>query len=382
MKVGIDARWIFRETSGISTYTRELIRELVRLEPPHEFVLFFDDEERMRQTAAEVELGEAERMKAMRVPYGLFSVRTQLFLPALLKKEGIDVFHSPNYMIPFRVFPRRRAGRVRCVVTIHDLIPLRFPEFTPKAKKTRFMLLYRKVMEEVGARADLILTVSEHSRQDVIREMQVPEERVTAVPNGVSAAYRPEENAGKADPRVILYVGRFDPYKNVEGLIRIFARVRQQMQEDVRLRIIGSPDPRYPEPRRLAEELGVGDRVDWSGYADEDALAGAYHEADVFVLPSRYEGFGLTVLEAMASGAPVVCSNVSSLPEVAGDAALLADPGDEEGFAQAVRRVLEDKSLAEDLSRRGLEQAKRFTWRRTAETTLEAYETVFGMDGR
>jgi len=203
MRIGIDARWIFRELSGIPTYTRELLRQFRQLDSQNEYVLFFDDPKIAEETATYTGCADAANFRSVMLPYGLFSVRSQLQLPGVVRREKLDVFHSPNYMIPFLAFPRNRVGPARCVVTIHDLIPLIFPEFTPRAKKTRFMPIYRRVMTEVGARADVILTVSRHSREDVIREMKIPESkqgRVVAIPNGVS------EKVSQADGSIISFL--------------------------------------------------------------------------------------------------------------------------------------------------------------------------------
>lgn len=375
MRIGIDARWIFAELSGIGTYTRELIRGLARIDRENQYVLFFDDEDRMERIAADTGVSHLPNFATHLLRFGVFSAAGQLRLPGVLQGVGLDIFHSPNYMIPFLAFPRGTPGAIRCVVTLHDLIPLIFPQFTPRAIKTRLHPVFRRVMAEVGARADVILTVSETSRSDVLVQLRIPESRrgnVIAVPNGVSSALRPAPRE-PAPHRTILYTGRFDPYKNLAGLIRAFAELRPRAKTDVRLRIVGPPDPRYPEPRRLAAELGVNPWIDWSGYLADDALARAYQQADVFVLPSRYEGFGLTVLEAMACGTPVVCSNRSSLPEVAGDAARLVDPDDTAAIAGAIETVLNDPATAAGMRERGLAQAARFTWDQTAERTLQAY---------
>lgn len=376
MRIGIDARWIFPETSGITTYTRELIRELARLDTENEYVLFFNDPGMEEITRSYTGLSSHPNFRTHRVPCGVFSPFGQARLPVLLRRLGVEVFHSPNYMIPFLAFPRGRPGTVRCVVTIHDLIPLLFPEFTPKARKTKCLPLFRRIMMESAARADVILTVSEWSRRDVLRELRVSEDRsenVVAVPNGVAAEYVPAPRAS-AGPKTLLYVGRFDPYKNIGGLLDIFARVRAISKKDVRLRIVGSPDPRYPEPLQKAREKGLEPHIEWAGYCGGADLVRAYQQADVFVLPSRYEGFGLTVIEAMACGTPVVCSNRSSLPEVAGDAARLFDPDDVEGFACAIVELLENERAAAACCEKGLQQARKFTWARTAEMTLNAYK--------
>lgn len=373
MRIGLDARWIFPELSGIGTYTQELVRQLAQLETDHEFILFFNDAGLRDRTWRAAELEGRPRFRAELVPWGVFSLLNQLRMPGRLRRLGLDLFHSPNYMMPFLAFPRGRPHAVRCVVTIHDLIPLLFPEWTPRALKTRLFPLFRRIMREAGARADALLTVSETSRADIIRHLGAPGDRVWAIPNGVAPEFQPGPRSART-VKTILYVGRFDPYKNVEGLLEAVARVCARGGTEVRLRVIGAPDPRYPEAPRKARELGLEGVVEWSGYLGGADLVAAYQAADVFALLSRYEGFGLTVLEAMACGTPVVCSRIGALQEVAGDAALLVDPLDPGAAADALWRVLNEAALAVELSRKGRARAREFTWAKTAERTLRVYE--------
>jgi len=316
------------------------------------------------------------------IPYGPFSLRNQAAMPGVLRRERLDVYHAPNFMIPFPAFPAGRRGRTACVVTIHDLIPLIFPEHTPRALKTRFHPVYRRVMREVGRRADLIVTVSDFSRRDIIRHMRIPADRadrVVAIPEGVAPEYRPaERRTDAAAEHVILYVGRMDPYKNVTGLIEAFRRILRDHGLRVRLKLIGPRDDRYPDVQRAIVAHNLTDAVDWPGYVSGDALREAYQTADVFVLPSLYEGFGLPVLEAMASGAPVVCGNRASLPEVAGDAALLVDPEDRDALTDAVLRVLTRPDEATRLRDAGVRRAAQFSWARTARETIAAYARAAG----
>jgi len=376
MRIGIDARWIFPQISGIGTYTRELIRELAALDRENEYVLFFQESAIEEDVRAMARLGGAPNFSTRTVDYGIFSPAGQARFPSMLRELKLDVFHSPNYMFPLFAFPKGRAGDLRCVVTIHDVIPLLFPDHAPRSRKTRLFPLYRWLMLQVGARADVMVTVSESSRRDVIEQLRVEPsraERVVVVPNGVAAEYVPAPKTPRAE-RTMLYVGRFDPYKNACGLMDAFAAVRKTAKVDVRLRMVGPPDPRYPEARQRAEQLGLNPFIDWIGYVDGAELVREYQQADVFVLLSKYEGFGLPVLEAMACGTPVVCSNRSSLPEVAGDAGAVVDPDDAAGAAAEIVRILEEPGRAGELARRGRERAAGFTWRRTAEQTLAAYE--------
>ena len=375
MRIVLDARWIFEQISGIGCYTRELIRELAHVDRENEYLLLFEHRHLADRTQAETGFNAAPNIQVKHAPCGLFSARNQRWLRAFLDEHHARVYHAPNYMIPLFRFPRGRAGHVRCVTTIHDVIPLALPNHAPRSRKTRLLPLYRRLMKEVGTRSDFIITVSDFSRQDTIQHLAIPSERagrVVRVYNGVNPLFHPPAIPVEPGTQEILYVGRFDPYKELVTLVEAFAQLRQSGLR-ARLRVIGPPDPRYPEPHERARALGLEELISWSGYLSNEELRAAYQRAAVFVLPSSYEGFGLPVLEAMACGTPVVCSNATSLPEVAGDAALLVEPGQSAPLADAIRRVLTDKALADDLRTRGLHHAKAFTWKRAAQETVDIY---------
>ena len=371
MKICIDARWIFPELSGIGLYTQELIRALAGIDHTNQYLLLFGSEEVMQRTNSGLP-AEALAKAGFRFQvsgFGLFSPQNQLFLPSLLQREKIDVYHSTNYMMPLF-----GMSRIRRVVTIHDLIPLMFRDHAPRSRKERLFPIYKRLMLEIGARADVIVTVSESTKKDIIRELKVSPDNIAVTPEGVGPEYCPPATRHLTlDTPHILYVGRRDPYKNLPLLIEAFAMVAKQLPS-ARLRIIGPADDRYPEAPTMAKSMGLNDRINWIGYVTPSQLIEEYRSASVFVLPSRYEGFGLTVLEAMACGTPVVCSNVSSLPEVVGDAALLVASGDRAALAEAITRILTDASLASSLRAKSITQAAKFTWKRTAELTLRAYE--------
>ncbi len=371
----IDARWIFPQISGIGLYTRELLRHLPGLDGSVRYTVLFDRPEVMEREMAGT--GAAANVTPLLVRWGLFSPASQAHLPGLLRRLDAQVFHSPNYMMPYLAFPPGGRGAVRAVVTIHDLIPLLFPQYTPRALKTRFLPVFRFVIREAARRATRILVPSRSTAEDVIRELRVPAARrghVVVTPEASNPAYRPDPATRPAGP-VVLFVGRRDPYKNLPALVRAFARVVRAVPS-ARLVVVGPPDPRYPEAEAAAREVRLGDAIEWRGYVDGPGLVRAYREAAVFALPSRYEGFGLPVLEAMACGTPVVCGNGSSLPEVAGDAALLVPPDDEGEIAAALVRVLTDAPFADALRDRGLRRAAQFSWERTARLTLDAYRAA------
>lgn len=376
MKIGIDARWIFPEITGIGSYTQELIRHLAQVDAENEYVLYFQSDAVCERTVSYAQLNGSAQWRMQIIPYGPFDPRSQVLMPCHFQRDGLDLYHSTNFMIPFSSFPRGHKKRVTGVVTIHDLIPLLFPEHTPRALKSRFHPVYRYIMREIGKRADGIITVSEASRRDIVNHLSIPSDRadrVVAIYEGVADRYTPGPKPAESEPPTILYVGRMDPYKNVPLLLSAFAALVRERGIEARLKIIGPRDERYPAVQNLIARDGLASLVDWPGYVSGEALLRAYQEAAVFVLPSLYEGFGLPVLEAMASGTPVICSNRASLPEVAGDAALVIDPDEPDSVVNALHHVLTEPDQAETLRVRGLARAARFTWQETARGTLAAY---------
>ena len=326
----------------------------------------------MARTEAETCFSKNPRFTAHLVHGGPFSPMDQWRLPRLLKRLGVDVYHATNAMMPLI-----GMGSIKRVVTIHDLIPLLFRDHAPRSKKNRLFPVYRWLMHTVAREADVIIAVSDHTRRDIETHLlggDAPSGRIRVIHEGVRPVYAPAARPAR-DHVEFLFVGRRDPYKNLPMLIEALDAVRQQ-DLPVRLRIVGGDDPRYPEARETADRLGLNEYITWSGYVSEAELIAAYQQTDVFVLPSRYEGFGLPVLEAMACGTPVICSNTSSLPEVAGDAAVLIDPAQPNSLVDAMAQLARDPILRSDLSRNGLRHAATFTWEKTARETLACYEEI------
>jgi glycosyltransferase involved in cell wall biosynthesis len=372
LHIAIDARWIFPEISGIGLYTHELIGALVKLSAPHRFTLIFNNAGVLARTKAETGFDKNSSFAAQLVTGGPYSPMDQFRLPRLLKLWNVDVYHATNIMMPLV-----GMGSIKRIVTIHDLIPLLFRDHAPRSKKNQLFPIYRWLMHNVARKADMIIAVSDHTRHDVVTHLlsnRANPGRIQVIHEGVRPRYVPAQRTPR-DHVEFLFVGRRDPYKNLPMLINSFHDVRKQGLR-ARLHIVGGDDPRYPEARAVADELGVNAHITWSGYVPESELIAAYQQADVFVLPSKYEGFGLPVLEAMACGTPVICSNTSSLPEVAGDAALLIDPANAATLTDAMARMVREPALRSDLTRRALIRAAAFTWEKTARQTIAAYETV------
>jgi alpha-1,3-rhamnosyl/mannosyltransferase len=263
------------------------------------------------------------------------------------------------------------------VLTFYDLIPLYFPAYVSWRARLSFHFTMRLALRT----ADRIIAISEASKRDLLAAFQVDPARVTAAPLAPDPRFSPQSAATTAALRTryalpetfLLYLGINKPHKNLTALIQAYARLPASAPPLV---IAGAWDARYPEARTTAHTLDLGDRVRFLGPVAETDLQALYTAATAFVFPSLYEGFGLPVLEAMACGTPVACSNVSSLPEVAGDAALLFAPGDVPALAETLERLIEDHTLRAGLRQRGLARAAQFTWAQTAAATLGAYRKL------
>jgi glycosyltransferase involved in cell wall biosynthesis len=367
MKVAIDARKL--HDFGIGTYIRNLLRCLARIDAETEYVLL----------CRQADLGIARQLgpnfRTLLEPSPNYSLREQIHVPWVLLRERPDVFHAPHYVLPLCV-------PCRSVVTIHDCIHLMFPQYL----KNRASHAYaRAVMWAAARRSDCILTVSEASKRDILHFFNVPAEKIVVVSNAIDERFSiapPEDDVARVreryqlDQRFVLYVGNIKPHKNLVRLIEAFSELRQGELEDLKLLIIGDEISRLPALRRAVHKHKLHKHVRFLGYLPDETLAILYRLAALFVFPSLYEGFGLPPLEAMASGTPVVTSNVSSLPEVTGDAAVLVDPYDVDSLVDGMRRVLTDPALAAEMRRMGLARAREFSWERSVARTRDMYQQV------
>jgi glycosyltransferase involved in cell wall biosynthesis len=259
-----------------------------------------------------------------------------------------------------------------------------FPQYLPNKAAYAYA---RASMWAAARRSNCILTVSEASKRDILHFFNVPPAKIVVVYNAIDEHFwetPPEEDVARVreryqlDHQFVLYVGNIKPHKNLVRLIEAFAELRKSGFEQVKLLIIGDEISRLPALRRSVHRHKLHKHVRFLGYLPDRTLAILYRLAAVFVFPSLYEGFGLPPLEAMASGTPVVTSNVSSLPEVAGDAAVLVDPYDVDSIVEGLRLVLDNPAAAADLRRRGLERAREFSWERSVEKTRQVYQAVGG----
>jgi glycosyltransferase involved in cell wall biosynthesis len=367
VRIAIDARKL--HDYGIGTYIRNVLKQLSRLDHRNEYVLLCVEQD----CTAVAKLGDNFRAVVARsAPY---SVGEQFVVPYLLKRHAVDLFHAPHYVLP-------PLTPCRSIVTIHDCIHLMFPQYLPN----RLAYAYaRASMWAAAHRADRVLTVSQTSKRDILRFFDIPAEKIDVIYNAIDERFGvdpPEEEVFRIRERYqlsgqfVLYAGNIKPHKNLERLILAFHRVHQSGLDQVKLLIIGDEISRYATLRRAVHRCQLHKHVRFLGFVSDETLAVLYRLASVFVFPSLYEGFGLPPLEAMASGTPVVTSNVSSLPEVVGDAAVLIDPYDYTSIADGIRRVLTDADLRATLKAKGLARAREFSWERSVARIRDIYEEI------
>ncbi len=363
--VAIDTRWLAGAHSGVAKYLVALIEALPRADLDLAYHLFGTAPPRRVKGATHHEFsgyfqwGMENYWHFLRWP----SPRTLGPSP--------DLWHFPNYS----TMPTRRPY----VTTVYDLAFERYPQYTEAETLKRL----RKYLPRTIAGAQRVLAISQATKEAVMKQYGTPADKITVTHlaaderffRRVSAAERKEvrKRYRIRDP-YFLAVGTLEPRKNLAALFKAYAARKDRL--DLRLAVVGGQGWYFDETKRLLSELGIADRVSFLGYVPDPDLPALYQGAEAFVFPSKFEGFGIPVLEAMASRVPVVCSNVSSLPEVSGDAALTVDPDDAAALGDALVRLADEPKLRKELTAAGREQARRFSWARTAKETAAVYREV------
>ncbi len=368
MKIGIDIRELEQgRMTGIGRFLRNFIAYASRQRPAHQFLLYGNQH---------TETGLAGDNVILRIrEEGLTQWWDQVLLPTMANDDGVDVFFSPYIKGPIRV-------RCPLVVTIHDLMDLVFPEYGGGRLST---VLFKMMATRVGRRADLVLADSQYSAVDIARLLGLEKIKIQVLPIGLEERYRPSDNPQDLvevkkrygiDGAYIYYLGNFKPHKNVQALIGAYAGLESGLRQRFTLVLGGRQDRWWSEREALARELGVADRVRFIGQVDEEDMPLLYSGAALFAFPSIYEGFGLPPLEAMACGAPVLCSNRASLPEVVGDAGRIVDPEDVVAFTRSLAEILGSQDELDRLAGAGLEQARLFRADAICERQMQLLEKV------
>jgi len=366
MRIGIDARLNYYRPGGIAEYARHLLQELPGLDQE----LTFCAVQHVRDTDLFQSGPNVRRINTYTPSHHRLERWT---LPVELSRHRLKLFHTPD-TIPIQCGARRQ------VITIHDLHFLHYPQFMT-ADSLRH---YKGQVAWAVQHADHILVSSQATRSDLTNLLHVPAEKVTVHKLGVDQAFVPLPADVVASSRArlglpdayILFVGTFEPRKNIPGLLDAYHLLRAALPDAPPLVMAGRRGWLYEEIFANVEALHLADHILWLENASQADLPAIYNGAVVLALPSHYEGFGLTALEAMACGTPPVASNRSSIPEVVGEAGLLVDPDQPSELADALRRVISDSALRRQLRTAGLARAAQFTWRKTAEVVLQVYRTL------
>jgi glycosyltransferase involved in cell wall biosynthesis len=352
---------------GVRVYTRELLKELLVQPGGHEYVLYFNNPALLGTYAA------IPRVREVCVPGRSVVLWDQVNLPRQLRKDGVDVLFNPKYSLPL-------SGKYPAAWVCHGLDWY----VMPWASKFVDRLSHRYLVPRYAARSAAIVAVSEVTREHLVEFLRVPPDRIATVYTGVNDEFRTRLNGDtfaavrqrhKLPERYVLYAGAVYPPKNFRRLVQAYAKVGPEL--GISLVIAGGTN-RFLSEDELQEpqRLGLGDWVKWAGWIDSSTLVAFYQMAEALLLPSLFESFGMPIVEAMASGCPVITSNVYGSKEISGGAALLVDPMSVDSIADGIRRVLTQQQLRQELIDKGRERAQLFTWQRCARQTLDVLERI------
>jgi len=370
--IAIDARKL--SDFGIGTYIRNLIVALSELDEENQYVLFVGQ----RGSQELPDLPDNFRPLVERSPS--YSVRELIALSWKLYRLDLDLYHSTHYVLP-AVVP------CRAVVTIHDIIHLLYPEFLPSA--LAFFYAQRMIRRSLS-RGDRIIAVSQNTKTDLMDYFKVDGRKIRVVYSGVTDRFRQRVASSEIAARqaefgidrpYLLFVGNPKPHKNLDNVVKAYARALSLHDFPHQLVCVGDRGGQEFKIRQRAEQLGIGERILLLGHVAQEALPAIYQGAACFLYPTLYEGFGLPVVEAMASRVPVITSNTSALKEIAAGYADLVNPLDLDGMAGAIVRSVSDSDHRKSLRKLGQRRSEDFRWRQAAEKTLEIYLRALGEAG-
>lgn len=379
MHVAMNAYFWNRPNTGSGQYIRQLVYQLNHMVSDLDITLIFPQ---TPHDPAPIDVPPSVNVQ----PHPLRPGHTgkvyfeQLDFPRLGKSAGADIVHVPYWGSPLR-------SPKPVVVTVHDLTTMLLREY----RRNPLARLYTALVSASARGANHVITDSHSSKRDIITHLGIPEDDITSIYLAAGPSFHPESEflmdmAVKQKYQLpddyVLYLGGYEIHKNVTTLLSAYTYVAQALGEDYPLVLAGRrPDialGRFPNYQDIIQQLGLEEHIIWTGYINEEDKPAVYRGASTFVFVSRYEGFGIPPLEAMACGVPVITSNSSSLPEVVGDAAFAIDPDDDRQIGGSIIATILQADLAADMREKGLKQAARFSWENTASETLMVYDRVLG----
>lgn len=371
LRVGIDARLTYYREGGISTYTMGLLRGLAQVIGEGEEIVVLQSRKDRQPRVIGPNLSIAHLLTP---PHHRLE---QVGLPLELTCRRLDVVHCPDFIPPLH-------RRCRAVITVHDLAFLLYPHLLTEESQR-----YYSQIDQAVKSADAIIAVSENTRKDLVERVGAKPEKVVVIPEAADELYRPLDpevvetqlrSRFGLTPGYMLFVGTIEPRKNLPFLLRAYATMRERWRSRSivlpKLVIAGRKGWLFEEVFKAVEELRLGDEVRFLGVVSPDDLVVLYNGARLLVFPSLYEGFGLPLLEAMACGTPVIGANVSSIPEVVGDAGLLFSARESEALIAGLESLILDPALADRLRQKGFERVSHFSWQDTARQTLALYRRL------
>ena len=369
MQIGIITSSMDGNRAGIGSYTYNLVKNLLKTDKKNDYTLIhkYRSNNPIYRDANEIIISYPEI--PLRETLG-----NNILLPLKLKHYKLDLIHDPSQISPFMFNPAPTK-----VLTIHDLTPVIFPEAHGKIHAFLQNNVFPRTLKHVNS----IITISNSTKNDIIRYFKITETKIKVIYNGVDDRFKVlhedeiksvKEEYGIKHP-FILFVGTLEPRKNIPTLLKAFYLLKKKNIPH-KLVIVGGKGWKYDSVYETIKSLNLQKKVIFTGYVPDEDLPKLYNAADLFVYPSLYEGFGLPPLEAMACGTPVITSNTSSLPEVVGDAGILVNPFSVEEIAGAMESILKNKSLREQMIKRGLKRSQMFSWEKCAKEVVKIYKSL------
>lgn len=371
MKIGIDgraAKW-YRGT-GIGTYTYQLIKSLNTIDLINKYLLFMP-----QNCGCDMPLNENFQLRNI-TENNQNNFWDEINIPNILEDKDIELYHVPQNGIGL---PKDK--KCPFIMTLHDVIPYKMPETVSE----KYLKIFSEEVPKLVSLCDSIITVSDYSKEDIIKTFNYPRDKIFVTYLASEDIYHIINfnesmtfinNNYSIDSPYILYIGGFSPRKNIIGLIEAFSKLVSYYKSNIKLVIAGNKGKSYSVYKKRAQDLNIEDKVIFPGFIPMEHLPYLYNASKLFVYPSYYEGFGLPPIEAMACGVPVISSNITSLPEILEDSAILINPYDIDELCSSMFKALEDTHLRSQLISKGLAKASKLSWLDTGKNTLNAYENT------